>query len=725
MGRRHRGQRARAGARAGGERLPGAAGRRRAHRAGRGARRDRRRAGRLAAHARRRRGPRRAGRAARHAARRRGRRPRTGIRSPWCSACATPTRCRPRGWYAGGEPVPPAGGWALPDDAFGHRAGMVTKAEVRALALARLAPRPGVLVWDVGAGSGSVAVECARLGAAALAVERRADDAARVAANAAAHGVDVRVVAGEAPARAGRAAPPGRGVRRGRRAGRGRRGGRGRAGARRRRARRAGPDRAHPRRAAGRRLRASTACSSRRPGSPTCPTARSGSPPPTRSRSSGGHADDRPVRRHRRRAAGRGRGRRRRSTPGSHDARRAARSCGPELDAAVFFLATGATVRLVAPLLADKRTDPGRGLRRRGPPLRRRAHRRARGWGQRARRAGRRAARGPARDHHGVRRDRHHRARRAGRAARRARWTATSAAAGTRAARRHRARGEPAGLPAAAAAAARRPQRTPRRHRIVDHRPAAGERPAAAARRLVPPTLVVGIGSARGVPAAAVAAALRRLRDRARAGPAGRARATPASTSRRTRPASSPRSRPHRCAPIRPPSSPRSPCRTRARWCAPRSARPASPRPPPCTPRPSWPAGAPVELVVEKIKGENVTVAAAPDPARAAGWRSSGSGRARPTCGCREPRPSCGGRRWWSGSTSTSSRCAHLLRPGTEVRASGLGDEEQRAADAVALAAKGHAVALIGSGDAGRLRDGAAPRCSRPARTSRSSACLG
>jgi precorrin-6Y C5,15-methyltransferase (decarboxylating) len=55
-------------------------------------------------------------------------------------------------------------------------------------------------VWDVGAGSGSVAVECARLGSAALAVERRPDDAARIAANAAAHGVDVRVVAGDAPA---------------------------------------------------------------------------------------------------------------------------------------------------------------------------------------------------------------------------------------------------------------------------------------------------------------------------------------------------------------------------------------------------------------------------------------------------------------------------------------------------------------------------------------------
>ena len=101
------------------------------------------------------------------------------------------------GWLAGGPPAP---GWALPDAAFEHRGGMVTKAEVRALALARLAPGPGALVWDVGAGSGSVAVECARLGSAALAVERRPDDAARIAANAAAHGVDVRVVAGDAPA---------------------------------------------------------------------------------------------------------------------------------------------------------------------------------------------------------------------------------------------------------------------------------------------------------------------------------------------------------------------------------------------------------------------------------------------------------------------------------------------------------------------------------------------
>jgi precorrin-6Y C5,15-methyltransferase (decarboxylating) len=89
--------------------------------------------------------------------------------------------------------------WALPESAFEHRDSMVTKAEVRALALARLGPRPGDLVWDVGAGSGSVAVECARLGAAAVAVERAADGVDRIRANAAAHGVDVSAVHGEAP----------------------------------------------------------------------------------------------------------------------------------------------------------------------------------------------------------------------------------------------------------------------------------------------------------------------------------------------------------------------------------------------------------------------------------------------------------------------------------------------------------------------------------------------
>jgi precorrin-6Y C5,15-methyltransferase (decarboxylating) len=97
-------------------------------------------------------------------------------------------------------PPPAPAGWALPEEDFTHRDSMVTKYEVRALALARLGPRVGDLVWDVGAGSGSVAVECARFGAAAVAVEKSADGAERIRANASAHGVDVQVVHGTAPA---------------------------------------------------------------------------------------------------------------------------------------------------------------------------------------------------------------------------------------------------------------------------------------------------------------------------------------------------------------------------------------------------------------------------------------------------------------------------------------------------------------------------------------------
>ncbi|MFG3025789.1 precorrin-6y C5,15-methyltransferase (decarboxylating) subunit CbiE [Streptomyces sp. NPDC048254] len=89
--------------------------------------------------------------------------------------------------------------WALDEWEFAHRDSMITKFEVRALALARLGPRLGDLVWDVGAGSGSVAVECARLGAAVVAVEKAADGAERIAANARAHGVYVDVVHGTAP----------------------------------------------------------------------------------------------------------------------------------------------------------------------------------------------------------------------------------------------------------------------------------------------------------------------------------------------------------------------------------------------------------------------------------------------------------------------------------------------------------------------------------------------
>ncbi|OLR91728.1 bifunctional cobalt-precorrin-7 (C(5))-methyltransferase/cobalt-precorrin-6B (C(15))-methyltransferase [Actinokineospora bangkokensis] len=100
-------------------------------------------------------------------------------------------------WIAGGEVVPPVGGWALDEGAFATRAGVGTAPEVRALALARLAPRPGVLVWDVCAGSGAVGIEAARLGAAVVAVERDSGLCVRIVANAGAHGVDVRLADGD------------------------------------------------------------------------------------------------------------------------------------------------------------------------------------------------------------------------------------------------------------------------------------------------------------------------------------------------------------------------------------------------------------------------------------------------------------------------------------------------------------------------------------------------
>ncbi len=87
-------------------------------------------------------------------------------------------------------------------DALFEHDGQITRADLRAAALARLAPRPGDLLWDVGAGSGSVAIEwmLAHPANRAHAVERRADRAARIRRNAAAHGVpDLAVAEGAAP----------------------------------------------------------------------------------------------------------------------------------------------------------------------------------------------------------------------------------------------------------------------------------------------------------------------------------------------------------------------------------------------------------------------------------------------------------------------------------------------------------------------------------------------
>ena len=89
----------------------------------------------------------------------------------------------------------------LPDDAY-ESDGQLTRREARALALAALAPGPGQLLWDVGAGSGSIGIEWMRVDARcrAVAVERRQDRAERVRRNATNLGVpDLEVVCGNAP----------------------------------------------------------------------------------------------------------------------------------------------------------------------------------------------------------------------------------------------------------------------------------------------------------------------------------------------------------------------------------------------------------------------------------------------------------------------------------------------------------------------------------------------
>lgn len=89
----------------------------------------------------------------------------------------------------------------LPDSAY-ETDGQITRRELRALALAVLRPWPGALLWDVGAGSGSIGIEWMRAEplARAIAIEARPDRADRAVRNAAALGVPaLRVVTGTAP----------------------------------------------------------------------------------------------------------------------------------------------------------------------------------------------------------------------------------------------------------------------------------------------------------------------------------------------------------------------------------------------------------------------------------------------------------------------------------------------------------------------------------------------
>lgn len=93
--------------------------------------------------------------------------------------CVADPAAAPWGWVPG-----------LPDDGY-DTDGQLTKRDLRASALARLAPRPGEVLWDLGAGSGSIGIEWARTHprCRTFAVERHPARAARVAENAARLGV--------------------------------------------------------------------------------------------------------------------------------------------------------------------------------------------------------------------------------------------------------------------------------------------------------------------------------------------------------------------------------------------------------------------------------------------------------------------------------------------------------------------------------------------------------
>ncbi|MFC6081995.1 precorrin-6y C5,15-methyltransferase (decarboxylating) subunit CbiE [Sphaerisporangium aureirubrum] len=134
----------------------------------------------------------------------------SGTAATWAHPATAPlnviaVECAPAG---GTRPLPRTPG--LPDDAFDHD-GQITKREVRAVTLSRLAPMPGELLWDVGAGAGSVAIEWMRTHptCAAIAVESHPARATRIRRNAEILGVPtLRLIESHAPeALAGLPAP--------------------------------------------------------------------------------------------------------------------------------------------------------------------------------------------------------------------------------------------------------------------------------------------------------------------------------------------------------------------------------------------------------------------------------------------------------------------------------------------------------------------------------------
>ncbi|HEV7964916.1 MAG TPA: precorrin-6y C5,15-methyltransferase (decarboxylating) subunit CbiE [Actinoplanes sp.] len=123
-----------------------------------------------------------------------------GTASSWSETAVDPLNVVAVTCAGAGSPVPVVPG--LRDDLY-ESDGQLTKREVRAVTLATLGPQPGELLWDVGAGSGSIAIEWMRSHRAcrAIAVESSPERTSRIAVNAEALGVPaLRIVEGRAPA---------------------------------------------------------------------------------------------------------------------------------------------------------------------------------------------------------------------------------------------------------------------------------------------------------------------------------------------------------------------------------------------------------------------------------------------------------------------------------------------------------------------------------------------
>lgn len=103
------------------------------------------------------------------------------------------------GWIAGRDPGTGPRGWALPAGEYGGRLHEGETELLRAAQLARLGPRIGDLVWDIGSGSGAFATEAARCGAAVIAIDRDLAACARTEAAGRRFGVQLDIVHGAAP----------------------------------------------------------------------------------------------------------------------------------------------------------------------------------------------------------------------------------------------------------------------------------------------------------------------------------------------------------------------------------------------------------------------------------------------------------------------------------------------------------------------------------------------